>query len=106
MTLLLLSAGVWPLEIKTLLVVFLGKELQRCRRYIFSMTGNFSLHIDGHCYWRNSEFQVGQITFQCPLGFVLEVGELHNVKRIPLMFDAFPAQDFRHISRICLELKG
>ncbi|PKF51649.1 hypothetical protein AT251_02135 [Enterovibrio nigricans] len=102
---LLLFTGVWPLEIKVLLIAFLSKELKHSAHAALAVVGDFSLHTDGHCHWEHCDYHVRSVVFKSPVGFVLDVHRTGEIKRIPLLYDACSEQDFRHLSRICLELK-
>ncbi|WP_232313463.1 protein YgfX [Enterovibrio coralii] len=102
---ILLSTGMLPLDIKAFLIALLAKEWRHTLSYLSYRTSDFSLHIDGQCHWQGTDYHIRNVLFHSPIGFVLDVEHAGRRTRLPLIYDAFSKSDFRHISRICLELK-
>lgn len=105
-------SGIWlfiatalPLELKTFgLILLLGEWLRNQKKEAL-LPCIFFLHIDGICRYQGAQYRVKRVHFFSRKFIFIDIEKQNHVLRLPLAFDAFPPDDFCHISRLCLGIK-
>ncbi|STO42601.1 Protein of uncharacterised function (DUF1434) [Grimontia hollisae] len=102
---LLFAASALPLEVKSLLLCFLLREVRGWQTLAAQNRGELSLHIDGTCRYQGQEYNVVKRVFFSRYLIVLDIARNGENRRLVLSFDAFPPYAFRHLCRVYLALK-
>lgn len=66
--------------------------------------GSFLVRCDSFCVWQKKEYQARRILLHTPFVILFELKNQEGVIRLPVFADALKDDDFRNLSRICLNL--
>ncbi len=73
---------------------------------ILTFQGLFLVRCNGSCVWQKKAYQIRRILLHTPFVILFELKNQEGVIRLPVFADALKDDDFRSLSRICLNLSS
>jgi hypothetical protein len=92
------------LEAKVLIILVATPYISDWAKKTLTYQGSFLVRSDSFCVWQKKDYQIQRILLHTPFVILLELKNQEGVIRLPVFADALKEDDFRSLSRICLNL--